>query len=403
MNEAAAHGARSLTAADFREELPRLHARAIEHRRHLHQYPELSGVEHQTTCYIEQQLRAMGVRILPFPGPGLVAQIDAERPLAPVIALRADIDALPVTEDDSKPVVSQHRGIAHACGHDGHTGILLAAAEWMAAHRDRLSASVRLIFQSSEEQIPSGAQRLVQSDVLADVEHIFGLHLWRDLPVGQVGIAEGAMMASTDDFDITLSGPGGHGGTPHKSVDVIVAAARLVLDFQTIVARQQDPLHPLVISVGHFQAEGNHNVMPAQALIRGTVRALDPVTQAAAQGWVTDAALVAADHSGATVDIDYQNGTPPLINDSAAAQYMAEAARRSCLSAAVTSLSPVMGGEDFSFYLEQVPGAFAFIGMGGPKSQHAHHTPKFDVDEDTLGTGIELMVGIVADYRSEQR
>ena len=398
MNPTTPESSESLVGAEFQAALLQLHDRAIEHRRHLHRYPEQSGAEHQTTQYIERELRDQGIRILDFPGPGVIAQIDAVLPGGPVVALRADIDALPVPEDDAKPFVSLCPGISHACGHDGHTGILLAVAEWLAANTHRLKTSVRLIFQSSEEQIPSGAERLVGLGVLQDVERIFGLHLWRDLAAGEIGVNESPMMASTDDFDITFSGPGGHGAAPHESVDVIVSAARLVAELQAVVARKQDPLRPLVITVGHLEAQGHHNVMPARAHLQGTVRALDPVTRDDAQGWVTDTAQGTAQQSGAEVDITYQRGTPPLINETESAGFAEAAARRHCDGATVGPINPVMGGEDFSFYLERVPGAFIFIGMGGPKSQHAHHTPKFDVNEDMLKTGIELMVGIIEDY-----
>lgn len=401
MNQTTPKGRETLVGTDFQEALPRLHERAVEHRRYLHQHPELSGVEHETTQYIERELQSWGIRILQIPGPGVIAQIDAVTPGAPVVALRADIDALPVPEDDAKPLVSLSPGISHACGHDGHTGILLAVAEWLAINAHRLKTSVRLIFQSSEEQIPSGAQRLFGLGALEDVESIFGLHLWRDLAAGEIGVNDGPLMASTDDFDIIFSGPGGHGASPHESVDVIVSAARLVADLQAVVARKQDPLRPLVVTVGHLEAHGNHNVMPARAHLQGTVRALDPLTRDDAQRWVTDTANGVAQQSGAEVDITYQRGTPPLINESESARFAQAAARRHCSDVTVGPIRPVMGGEDFSLYLEKVPGAFIFIGMGGPNSQHAHHTPKFNLDEDMLKTGIELMIGIIDDYGSQ--
>lgn len=209
------------------------------------------------------------------------------------------------------------------------------------------------------------------------------------------------MMASTDDFDIVFSGPGGHGGMPHESADVVVAAARLVTDLQSLVGRRQDPQRPLVITVGHLEAPGNHNVIPARALLQGTVRALDHGSRDDAERWITDAARAAAAPSGAAVDVTYQRGTPPLINDPAAARFLQSAARRHCREVTTTPIRPVMGGEDFSFYLEQCAGAFAFVGMGGPGSRHAHHTPCFDIDEDVLRTGIELMVGLIDDYGRE--
>ncbi len=390
-----------LTAADFREALPRLEERAIAHRRHLHRHPELSGEEHETTRYIADHLRELGIRLLDIEGPGVVAQIDAPAAGGAVAALRADIDALPVPEDPEKTTVSERAGVSHACGHDGHTAILLTVAEWVAAHADRLRSSVRLIFQSSEEQIPSGAERLVGLGALDGVDHVFGLHLWQEVEKGTVGVVEGPMMASTDDFDITLTGPGGHGAMPQESVDLIVTAARLVTDLQTIVARKQDPLRPLVITTGHLEAHGNHNVLPARALLQGTVRALDPDTRDDAQRWITDATEAAAAQSGAGVDLFYQRGTPPVINDAAATAFVRAAAEAHCQDAVVSTIRPVMGGEDFSFYLEQRPGAFVFVGMGGPASRHAHHTPRFDIDEDVLTTGVELMLGILDEYGRE--
>lgn len=390
-----------LSAADFREAAPHLEKQAIAHRRHLHRHPELSGEEHETTRYIADRLSRLGIRLLDIDGPGVVAQIDRVPVGGPMVALRADIDALPVPEDDSKPTVSERPGVSHACGHDGHAAILLTVAEWVSSHTDRLRTSVRFIFQSSEEQIPSGAERLVRLGALDEVDHIFGLHVWHEVAKGEVGVVEGPMMASTDDFDITLTGPGGHGAMPQDSIDLIVTAARLVTDLQTIVARKQDPLQPLVITTGHLEAPGNHNVLPSRALLQGTVRALDPDTRDHAQRWITEAADTAAAQSGAGIDLFYQRGTPPVINDPAAAAFVRAAAERHCHDAVVTSIRPVMGGEDFSFYLEQRPGAFVFVGMGGPVSRHAHHTPRFDIDEDVLMTGVELMVGIIDEYGRE--
>jgi len=389
---------RHRAAPSLREAMPHLEERAIAHRRHLHRRPELSGEEHETTRYIADRLRGLGIRHLDFAGPGVVAQIDAGRAGGPIVALRADIDALPVPEDGAKATVSERPGVSHACGHDGHTAILLTVAEWAAAHVDRLRTSVRFIFQSSEEQIPSGAERLVRMGALEGVDHIFGLHLWQELDRGNVGVVDGAMMASTDDFDITLRGPGGHGAMPQESIDLIVTAARLVTDLQTIVGRKQDPLRPLVITTGHLEAHGNHNVLPAQALLQGTVRALDQETRDDAQRWLTEATDAAAAQSGADIDLVYRRGTPPVINDPVAAAFVRTAAENHCSDAVVAPVRPVMGGEDFSFYLEQRPGAFAFIGMGGPLSRHGHHTPLFDIDEEVLITGVELMVGIIHEY-----
>lgn len=379
--------------------LEQLHSQAVRDYIHLHENPELSGQEIRTTQYIAERIASLGLPLLPYARLGIVTQVEAERPNAPLIVMRADIDALPVTESAKNTHVSNVPGVSHACGHDGHIAINLAVVEWALRHKHELPCSIRFVFQSSEEMIPSGAEALVKRGVLEDVSHVFGLHLWQSLERGKIGLTRGPMMASTDDFEILLSGPGGHGALPHMSSDVIVAASSLVMNLQTIVSRNSDPLKPVVVTVGDFQAHGNYNVLPSEARLRGTVRTLNESDRSRIRNEIQSLVSSVAVSQGVSADLNYIVGTPPLINDERCAEFTHFAAEKYVSTATAHWIEPTMGGEDFSFYLQERPGSFAFIGMGGPKSTAAHHTPRFEVDPDALKTGIEVSIAIIREYK----
>lgn len=250
--------------------LKQLTDQAIADRRHLHQHPELSWQEFETSRFIRKRLNDINIDILEFDPPSVVGFLKGTKG-DKTIALRADIDALPITEEGDKPYISKRKGIVHVCGHDGHTAILLAVAKHLAEHRDDIEHHVKFIFQTSEELIPSGAEHLVENGVLDGVDAVFGLHMWQGLDKGKIGLAHGPMMASADDFEIMIEGKDGHGSMPHETVDPIYIASHLIQGLQSIVSRQTDAGEPKVITVGEIKAGSNYNIIPDTATLRGTV------------------------------------------------------------------------------------------------------------------------------------
>lgn len=373
---------------------------AISHRRHLHENPELSGVEYKTSAYIRECLEQLGIEILEYAPPSVVGYLrgtDGRK----TIALRADIDALPIQEEGEKSCLSKNPGVAHVCGHDGHTAVLLAAAKWLAENRQEIAHNVLFLFQSSEEMLPSGAQALVQAGVLDKADAVFGIHLWQPLAKGKIGITHGAMMASTDDIRITITGAGGHGSMPHETIDPIYVAGQVITSLQGIVGRKINPVHPAVISICKVEAGTTYNIIPNQAVLYGTLRAQSEETRqlVAAEMKRTVEALCAAWGAEGSVEVD--PGTPPVVNDPAMSRFVQKVAANTFGSDCVELVEPVMGGEDFSFYLEQKPGAFIFVGMNGPKSAYPHHHPRFDIDEDVMPQAIELFIQLVRQYPQE--
>ncbi|MGG1658482.1 M20 metallopeptidase family protein [Brevibacillus sp. NRS-1366] len=370
---------------------------AINERRYLHQYPELSGQEYQTASYIRKWLQECQIELIDCEAPsvvGLLRGTDGRK----TIALRADIDALPVTEEGEKPYLSKNPGVAHVCGHDGHTAILLAAAKWLSENRAEVKPNVLFLFQSSEEMLPSGAEALVRQGVMEDVDAVFGLHLWQPLEKGKIGISTGAMMASSDDVRIVITGRGGHGSMPHETIDPIYVAGQVIAAVQGIVSRRVNPIEPAVISICRMEAGTTYNIIPNQAILYGTLRAQSEKTRRllAAELKQTIEALCEAWGAKGEVIVDW--GTPPVVNDKAMSEYVATVVASHWGGEVLTHVEPVMGGEDFSYYLERKPGSFIFVGMGGEKSSFPHHHPRFDIDEDVIPTSTELLIQLVKHF-----
>lgn len=367
---------------------------AINERRYLHQYPELSGQEYETAAYIRKWLQEWQIELIDCELPsvvGLLRGTDGGK----TIALRADIDALPVTEEGEKVYLSQNPGVAHVCGHDGHTAILLAAAKWLSENRAEVRPNVLFLFQSSEEMLPSGAEALVRQGVMDEADAVFGLHLWQPLEKGKIGISTGAMMASSDDLRIVITGQGGHGSMPHETIDPIYVAGQVIAAVQGIVSRRINPIEPAVISICRMEAGTTYNIIPNQAILYGTLRAQSEKTRRllAAELKQTIEALCEAWGAKGEVVVDW--GTPPVVNDKAMSEYVASVVTSHFGGEALAYVEPVMGGEDFSYYLERKPGSFIFVGMGGEKSCYPHHHPRFDIDEDVIPTSTELLIQLV--------
>lgn len=369
-----------------------LKAWAIEQRRHFHMNPELSGQEYNTSAYVKEKLAEFGIPLdNRFSGPSVVAFFKGTEGNK-TIALRADMDALPLQEEGDKPYISKVPGVMHGCGHDGHTAVLLAAAKWMSNHPDLVKNNIRLIFQSSEEASPSGAQKLVKEGVLDGIDAIYGIHLISRMPMGKVGFATGYAMASCNDFDIKIEGKGGHAGYPHDTVDPIYIASHLIQAFQSVVSRNLHPLHAGVISFGGMQAGNSYNVIPHEVTLKGTIRALtfeaaELMHEKTAQ--LTESICASF---GAKGHYQFIEGTPPLYNHPEACEFARSVIENTFGADAFLPIDPVLGAEDFSYYLKDKVGAFINVGMQSEKSQYPHHHPKFDIDEEAIPTAIELMI-----------
>ena len=363
-------------------------------RRHLHQNPELSFHEEETSRFVYETLGTFGGLELSRPTPtSVVARLVGEKP-GRTIALRADMDALPITEENGFEFASKNEGVMHACGHDGHTAMLLGAAKILSGMREEVEGEVRFIFQHAEELDPGGAQELVDAGVMEGVDAIFGIHLWSQLEIGKIGVVYGPMLASPDTFKITVEGRGGHAAMPHQTADSIVIGAQVVTNLQHIVSRNTDPLDNVVVSVTRFVGGTTHNVIPGSAELEGTVRSLDeemrkkvPETMERIIKGVTQA-------HGASYSLEYQRGYQPVVNDEEVTRVVEETAREVLGEEALEMIRPIMGGEDFSAYQQVTPGTFLFIGAGNEEKgiTAPHHHPRFTVDEDALEDGVKMHV-----------
>ncbi|MBL8151755.1 MAG: amidohydrolase [Blastocatellia bacterium] len=372
-------------------------------RRILHQFPELKFQETRTAKLVSERLQKLGYRVTEkVAGTGVVTVLDTGKP-GPTIALRADMDALPVTEENSVEYCSKHQGVMHACGHDGHVSILLSTAKQLQACRDQLSGKIKLIFQPGEEG-GNGALKMIDEGVLDSpkVDVAFGLHLWNGLQVGKVGICAGPIMASVDEFKITVIGRGGHGAIPHQTVDSIVVASQIVVALQTIVSRNVDPLDSAVVTVGKFSAGNTFNVIAEQAVLSGTIRTFSQEMYQQIPKLFERVVKGTALSFGADVEIDYQRQCMPTINNSIMAEFVRSIATTVVGSDNVVSNNQArtMAGEDMSYFLSRVPGCFFFVGSKNENKglNYPHHSPRFDFDEEAMPIGVEIMKQIAIKF-----
>ncbi len=363
-------------------------------RRHLHAHPELSFHERETADFIFATLESLGGLELSRPaGNSVVARLRTGRP-GPTIAMRADIDALPITEDTRLPFASTNPGVMHACGHDGHTAMLLGAVRELVARREALGGEIRFLFQHAEEVSPGGAEEMVQRGVMDGVTRVIGTHLWAQLEVGKVGVPSGAVTAAPDTFWITIRGKGGHAAIPQQTVDPIAIGAQVVTNLQHLVSRGVDPLDSAVLSITQFHAGTTHNVIPEVAELNGTVRTLDPVVRTALAARMERVIRGITEAHGAEYEFIYERGYRPVVNDASVTAEMAELVAQVCGPDALAPMRPVMVGEDFSAFQQKAPGTFVFVGAARPidGAVHPHHHPKFDIDERALETGVRIFV-----------
>jgi amidohydrolase len=381
---------------DLKKDVEALSGRLVAWRRELHRHPEIAHKEEWTSAYLRDHFKKLGLPAKSLAGTGLRAVLKG-RPGGKTVALRTDMDALPLQEEGDKKYRSINQGAAHACGHDGHMAVLMAAAELLAKRKERFKGNVVFICQPAEELPPGGAQPMIKAGALEGVGAIFGLHLWQGLPTGTVGIVKGPMMAQSDNFRITVKGRGGHGSMPQATVDPILTAAELVVNLQSIVSRNVDPLKPAVLSFGTIHGGTVYNIIPNEVKLSGTVRMFDPKIQTLMKKRLREIVEGTCAAFKAAADFEYEEGYPPLVNDPASVDFVLAVVEKALGEENIIAVDPVMGGEDFAYYLQEVPGAFFFLGAGDG-TKYPHHHPAFDIDEKALPPAAFLMTALALEY-----
>jgi len=376
-------------------------ARAIEPelialRRDLHQNPETAWQESRTSTKVADYCAGLGLAVQRVARTGVIAVLNQELP-GPVMAFRADMDALPIQEENELPFKAACQGKGHLCGHDAHTAMLLGAARILAQHKEKFPFQARFIFQPAEEVTEGGAELMLEENRLEGVTEIFGLHINPMLPTGCIGLRSGPLMASMDRFEIEIEGSGGHGAMPHLTRDPVLAAAETIMALQAIVARRVDPFDSAVVSVCRVDAGSAFNVIPSRAHLTGTARSLSrPVRECLAR-WIEEIAGGVTAAHGQKARVSYVQGTPVLVNPPEYVERMGRAF--SALGGSVQEAKPTMGGEDFAFFLEKIPGCFGFLGAGDgtPATAQCFHSPRFNIDERALAWGTALFVQLACD------
>ena len=377
---------------DMVREIGAMASQLIEWRRDFHRHPELAFEERRTSSVVRAFLDECGIEVRTCAGTGLRGVLEGTRG-GPTVALRADMDALAIVEETGAEYRSQNAGVMHACGHDGHMAILMGTARLLSRHRATLPGRVVFLFQPAEEDPPGGAKPMIEEGALEGVDRVFGLHLWQPMPSGIVGLRAGALMAQADKFKVVVRGRGGHASQPHGAVDPVLVASHVVVAAQSIASRFIDPLVPVVVSFTTVHGGCAHNIIPDTVTLTGTVRVLSADVQRAAKERLREVCEQTCRAFGATAEFEYEDGYPPVVNDAAMADLVTRVAKRELGESRVTTMEPVMGGEDFASYLQHIPGAFAFLGIGSPAS-HPHHSARFDIDEAVLPLGVRLMAAV---------
>jgi amidohydrolase len=372
-------------------------------RHHLHAHPELSYQEFQTSAFVQEQLAKTGIAFEVMAGTGVVGMIRGKNAGSRVIALRADMDALPIKEENDVPYKSQHEGIMHACGHDVHTTVLLGAARILQELKNEWEGSVKLIFQPGEEKNPGGASLMIKEGVLKNPEPqaIFGLHVHPGLETGKLSFRSGMVMASADELYITIKGKGGHAAAPHLTVDTILVASHLIVSLQQIISRNRNPLSPSVLSITSVQGGHTTNVIPSEVKLMGTFRAMDEEWRFRAHELIRKQATELVHSMGAEIDLHIDVGYPMVYNNEALDRVARAEARQYLDPERVLETEVRMGAEDFGYYTRQIPGCFYRLGvMNVEKGITAGvHTPKFNIDEAAIEIGMGMMAWLGGNVR----
>ncbi|MEK7774515.1 MAG: amidohydrolase [Candidatus Zixiibacteriota bacterium] len=377
----------------------KLYDTQVSWRRHLHMYPEVANTEFKTTAFIQDLVEKQGLRVLPIMmKTGVLAELKGSKP-GPTIAIRADIDALPITEETNLPFKSRHVGCMHACGHDVHTATGLGVAHLLASMRERLCGTVRFIFQPAEECPPGGARPMIANGALKDVSTIFSLHVDPTVPVGHIGLRDGAALAAAIDFDLIIHGLSGHAARPHGCIDALVTGAEVIHSLQTIVSREVDPISPVAITIGQFHSGTARNVIAQTAHIIGTARTLSPEIAKQLPVLIKRTASSICAARGARLEMKLIADYPPMINDANVNKRFARGFERLYGDKEIITTPQSLGGEDFACYLEKVPGAMVRIGVQNKKigADKPWHHPAFMVDERSLTVGTAVLSTVICD------
>ncbi|SNX67201.1 amidohydrolase [Bacillus oleivorans] len=372
----------------------------VQIRRYLHQYPELSFQETKTANYIAVYHEKLGHEVRTgVGGNGVVAYLKGDKP-GPTVALRADFDALPIQEQTDVPFKSVNDGVMHACGHDGHTASLLGLAKVLNSMKSEIEGTVVFIHQHAEELPPGGAISMIEDGCLEGVDVIFGTHLQAQQPLGEIGYRVGPLQAAPDRFDIVIQGKGGHGAAPHETKDSIVIGGQLIGNLQQIVSRRVDPLESAVVSVCNFEAKNPYNVIADTAKLTGTVRTFKEEIRHFIEKEIERVVKGTCLVSDANYEYTYTRGYPTTVNHKEETEFVAELAKSVPGVESVRETEPIMGGEDFSYYLQKVKGTFFFTGARNPEWETAypHHHPKFDLDERALLIAAKVLGAATLQY-----
>ncbi|MDD5492669.1 MAG: M20 family metallopeptidase, partial [bacterium] len=372
----------------------------IRIRRQLHQYPELSNKEYKTSAFIASLLKKWGYKVKSkVGGTGVIGLLEppsaVRRQRTGCVAIRADMDALPIQEAIKKSFSSRSNGIMHACGHDGNMTCALGAAKLLAAHQDELTKPVKFIFQPAEE-ISNGAERMIKAGALKDpfVEAIIGMHVYTLLPVGKIGLKYGQMMANVDEFTLTITGEGGHGAAPHKGVDAVAIAAEVITALQQVVSRQTDPADPVVLTIGTINGGTQYNILADKVVMNGTVRTLNDRIHREMPRKIEKVVRGITSAFGASYRLEYNVLGVALVNNDQVVDTIKSAATKILGTNNIVTINRAsMGGEDFASYLQQVPGAFVYLGVGNKTKgiTYPWHHACFDLDEEALPIGAAVL------------
>ncbi|MEO6733216.1 MAG: M20 family metallopeptidase [Ferruginibacter sp.] len=375
-----------------------IHSNVIENRRHLHAHPELSFFEYETSAYVKARLDELGISWKVMANTGVVALIKGEKPSDEVLALRADMDALPTTEANIVEYASQNKGVMHACGHDAHISSLLGTAKILQSIKDKFGGTVRLIFQPAEEKMPGGASLMIKEGVLENPKPgvVIGQHVFPMIDAGKIGIRKGKFMASMDEIYVTVHGKGGHGAQPHQNIDPVLITSHIIVALQQIVSRMADPQLPTVLSFGKIIANGAVNIIPDEVYIEGTFRTLDESWRAEAHKRMKKMAIAIAEGMGGTCDFNIVRGYPFLINEEKLTEQVRSFAEEYLGKDNVLETGIWMAAEDFAYYSQVADSCFYLLGTGNKEKKitSSLHTPTFNIDENVLGLSTGLMAYI---------
>jgi amidohydrolase len=390
-----------MTTIDFTAQAEAMRDELIARRRDFHMHPELAFEEVRTSGIVAQELSALGLEVQAGVGKtGVVAILEGDQD-GPTVLVRADMDALPILEENQNAYASRTPGIMHACGHDGHTTIALGVAKLLSQQRHQIAGRVKFVFQPAEE-IVGGARAMIADGVLTDPrpDVTLGLHLWNSMPLGKLGVADGPVMAGSSVFTLKITGKGGHAASPHQGVDPVVCASQIVMAFQSIVSRNQDPLDSAVISVTWFHAGTAFNVIPQDVELRGTMRFFKLDVRDLVDRRMDEISTGIAQAMGCSADLKIEHNVLPVINNPEITGRVRNLFRQYVGDAGLNTDERTMGAEDVGLFMDDIPGTYFFLGAAVPNQEtyYGHHHPKFDFDENALPLGVALLSAAIADH-----